>query len=164
MHNKFIKSSLLCMGFPCFFCWHHINVDKHFMWPEREWNVPDFQFWIWMFCSPWVESEVGCCSPWAKLHRDHHPCRLVLQTYYTKEGEKTHLIFHSFFSYAFYSGKFFSGFDGCFHASALVYLKFDGEIQFISLRASHYWWMIIKMAAMSGWDYTAETTLCFGFV
>ena len=144
------------MGFPCCFCWHHINVDKHLMRPEHERSVPDLQFWSWVLCSPWAE-----------VHRDHPPCRLVLQTYCTKEGKKTHLIFQFFFwsiSYAFYSGKLFAGFDGCSHALALVYLKSDGENQLISLRPFHYWWMIIKMVAMSGWEYAAETTLYSGLV
>lgn len=99
-HNKFGKSSSLCMGFPCCFCWHHVNVDKHLMWPEHEWNVPDSQFWSWMLCSPWAE-----------IHRGHPPCRLVLQTYYTKEGKKYPINFSVFFfwpiRYAFYSGKLF---------------------------------------------------------
>jgi len=91
-------------------------------------------------------------------------CALVLLY---KRGEKHPFNFSQCFfrpvSYAFYTGKLFAGFYSCFHASALVYLKFDGENQFISLRPSHYWWMVIKMEA-SVWDYTAETTLYFGLV
>lgn len=152
-HNKIDKSSSLCMGFPCCFCWHHINIDKHLRWAEHEWSVPDLPFWSWVLILKSWSSQ----RPFSE--------NASVSNLLHKRGGKDPFDFAIFlmvYQLCLLGNFLLDGFF--FHVLALLYLKFGGENQSVLFRLSHYWWMIIKTVATSGWDYTAETTRYFGLV